>query len=174
MVFIARRVRCMLPPCNFRIFVSYDKLSKKVRFKLAPNAMVKPVMYQTRRTYDSLLSYLKTVVFPSDLCYGHKKKRHILFSCMGLSNFEWPITSNDIEEKTKFQFSWILTFDFRLMLQKQSIGYLIYHIWELIWNMTILLLWKNVLFPCNNMVLSVYRILFYSHPRTTVRLSTSK
>ena len=113
MVFIARRVRCMLPPCNFRIFVSYDKLSKKVRFKLAPNAMVKPVMYQTRRTYDSLLSYLKTVVFPSDLCYGHKKKRHILFSCMGLSNFEWPITSNDIEEKTKFQFSWILTFDFR-------------------------------------------------------------
>ena len=114
MVFIARRVRCMLPPCNVCIFVSYDKLSQKVRFKLAPNAMVKPVMYQTRRTYDSLLSYLKTVVFPSDLCYGHKKKRHILFSCMGLSNFEWPITSNDIEEKTKFQFSWILTFDFRL------------------------------------------------------------
>ena len=112
MVFIARRVRCMLPPCNFRIFVSYDKLSKKVRFKLAPNAMVKPVMYQTRRTYDSLLSYLKTVVFPSDLCYGHKKKRHILFSCMGLSNFEWPITSNHIVEKTKFQFTWTLRFVF--------------------------------------------------------------
>ena len=40
--------------------------------------------------------------------------------------------------------------------------------------MTILLLCKNILFPCNNMVLSVYRILFISHPRTTVRLSTFK
>ena len=31
---------------------------------------------------------------------------------MGLSNFEWPITSNHIEEKTKFQFTWTLRFDF--------------------------------------------------------------
>ena len=178
MVFIARRVRCMLPPCNFRIFMSYDKLSKKVRFKLAPNAMVKPVMYQTRRTYDSLLSYLETVVFPSDLCYGHKKKRHILFSCMGLSNFQWLITSNHIEEKTKLSVYmeskvWFYYYE-NTNATKKIIGYFIYHIWELIWKLTILLLCENILFPCNNMVLSVYKILFISHPRTTVRPSTSK
>ena len=140
--------------------------------------MVKPVMYQTRRTYDSLLSYLETVVFPSDLCYRHKKKRHILFSCMGLSNFQWLITSNHIEEKTKLSVYmeskvWFYYYE-NTNATKKIIGYFIYHIWELIWKLTILLLCENILFPCNNMVLSVYRILFISHPRTTVRLSTIK